>query len=114
MRSSLFSLVVPIVLVAGCMYQPKLTTYYEEGCTIEFRRMTMTLEQQQQLLYGDVTCSGADHCKALFALRFIVAAAALPVSAIVSGSIVVVGNTIYWLQEQGIGVRDFFKTNSVS
>jgi hypothetical protein len=81
--------------------KPKLTIYHEEGCSIEFRRMTMTLEQQQQLLYGQGSCSGSGDCVASLALRFVAAAAELPISAIVSGSIVVVGNTIFWLQEQG-------------
>jgi len=65
--------------------------------------MTLTLEQKQLILLSG-HCSGAGGCagkELIFALSFVLNAAALPASAIVSGSIAVIGNTIFWLQERG-------------
>lgn len=49
--------------------------------------------------FGARDCRGEHACKAAIVSQFVTAGTALPVSAIVSGSIALVGNTIYWLQE---------------
>ena len=87
--------------LAGCIYQPKVDHYYEADCEIELRKMTMSLHQRQELLYGQGVCSDNQGCLTIVAVKLIAAAVALPASAIVSGSIVVVGNSIFWMQERG-------------
>lgn len=97
-------LILPAVaiLATGCVALPVTTTYRQDGCDLEFHKMTLTVQQQQEKLIAvNNQCSGAGGCFAALGLSAVIAAAALPVSAIVSGSIVVVGNSVYWLQERG-------------
>jgi hypothetical protein len=79
-------------LLQGCIYVPHTTTWYDEQCKIEAKHMTLRPEQIGAL----GSCSGRDCVVALAAFGVIAAA-----SAVVSGSIVVVGNVVYWLEKQG-------------
>jgi hypothetical protein len=64
----------------------------DADCRIQSRYWTLEAVQVGQL----GSCSGKD-CGYLLAGLGIVAAA----SAVISGSVVVVGNTVYWLEKQG-------------
>ena len=82
----------------GCVVYPNVTTNYSEKCKTEKKKIELSIEQ-----VGDFkmrNCSGDHDCKAQFVSQLAGAAILLPVSAIVSGSIALVGNTMYWLQEQ--------------
>jgi len=74
--------------VSGCIAYPKKIEYYDYECNIQSRKLLLTAESMKNLHCGDKACM----------------AAILGVSAgsvIVSGSIVVAGNTVYWLEKQG-------------
>jgi hypothetical protein len=88
---------VAVLLLTGCTYvvKPRVEAYYDEHCDIEFKKATLTVEQQEAWFLGH--CSDKNECAAML----IANVAVTPVSAIVSGSIVVVGNTYYWLQKTG-------------
>lgn len=80
------------MLLAGCVYLPHTATAYDENCEIFERKMT--LESYQVASIGGCRNEG---CVALLAAAGVVSAT----TAVVSGSVVVVGNVVYWLEEKG-------------
>ena len=78
-----------------CVYAPQLVTRYDEDCGIELRHMQLTVEQIGLIRPGD-RCSGKD-CLDLLAAQLLL----VPASAVISGSIVLAGNTLFWMQKQG-------------
>lgn len=83
------------LLLSGCVYTPQLVTRYDEDCDIEFRQLALTIQQMQAINPG-TSCSGKE-CLALLTAQILL----VPASAIVSGSIVLVGNTVFWMQKEG-------------
>lgn len=83
--------------LTGCVYvfSPEMGTYYDEECKDVYREMRLTVEQQAFIPIDG--CSNEKEC--LFVLG--ITALITPASAIVSGSIVVVGNTVFWVEKQG-------------
>lgn len=79
--------------LAACVFVPVTTERYDPDCRITARQMT--LQSVQLASFG--SCHGND-CAAL--LVFVGATAAA--SAVVSGSIVVAGNVVYWFEKQGL------------
>lgn len=85
-------LLMGVTLVAGCIYLPQTTTSYDPECGINERHMTLEVGQVE--LYG--RCFN-DGCVELLVLAGVVSAT----TAVISGSVVVVGNGVYWLEEKG-------------
>lgn len=81
-----------LLLTGGCVYLPKTTTIYDENC--KFLKHHMTLEVQQVATIAG--CSN-EACAAALVVFGAVSAA----TAVVSGSVVVAGNVVYWLEKQG-------------
>jgi len=79
---------------SGCFYYPRTVEYYDADCEIRARQMVLRSEAMQVSCSGYSTQSQATGCLAL-----ILGVSAG--SAIVSGSIVVAGNTVYWLEKRG-------------
>lgn len=79
-------------LLAGCVIVPATTTTYDAACEVTSRRVTLE-PVQVGVFFG---CQSRD-CAALL----VAAGAAALASAVVSGSVAVVGNVVYWLEEQG-------------
>lgn len=79
-------------LLSACVVVPRTDTVFDHDC--QMLRRQMTLEVQQIGAFGG--CSN-DGCAALLVAAGVVAAA----SAVVSGSIAVVGNVVYWIEQQG-------------
>ena len=80
------------LLLAGCVVVPRTVESYDPRCRIVARHMTLDAMQVASL--GG--CSN-DGCVVLLAAAGVTAAA----SAVVSGSIAVIGNVVYWLERQG-------------
>jgi|SRR5688572_33204290 len=80
------------LLLQGCVFVPRTTTAYDEKCDVDRRQMT--LEAAQIGALGN--CRQRDCAYVLVAFGAVAAA-----SLVVSGSIVVVGNAVYWLERQG-------------
>jgi hypothetical protein len=94
-RSILFCKTTPLLLVAmlqACIFVPKTREIYDADCRI-FSRQAV-LEHTEIVSLG--RCRNAD-CIAVLALAGVVSAT----TAVISGSIVVAGNTVYWLEKQG-------------
>lgn len=88
-------LILSAFTIAGCVFVPRQATSFNEDCQIVQRHLKLDVA-----LLTDkppTNCSKKDDCVAMLALYAGLAAG----SAVVSGSIVMVGNTVYWLEEQG-------------
>ncbi len=79
-------------LLAGCVYLPRTTAHYDPQCQVVNKRIE--LEPVQLAAIGG--CSNAG-CAALLVAAGVTAVA----SAVVSGSVMVVGNAVHWLERQG-------------
>jgi len=86
------SLLLLALLVAGCVYVPRTTEVYDEQCRISARQMTLDL--QQIGVFGGCSNQG---CAAMLVTFGAVTVA----SAVVSGSIVMAGNVVYWFEKRG-------------
>ena len=84
--------VILLLSLQGCVFVPRTVEVYNSDCQVMSRKM----EMQPSQIAGIYGCSNAD-CAAFL----VVAGATAAASAVVSGSIVVVGNVIYWLEKQG-------------
>jgi len=78
--------------LAACVYVPRTTEVYDAGCQIRARHMTLDLQQ----VGGFAGCSNQGCAVLLVTLGAVTVA-----SAVVSGSIVVAGNVVYWFERQG-------------
>ena len=81
-----------LLMLSGCIYLPRTTQVYDPQCQIVSRQAVLEVQE----LGGIRHCSN-DGCRA-----FLVAAGVVTVaSAVISGSLVVAGNVVYWLEKQG-------------
>jgi hypothetical protein len=76
----------------GCIVYPKKVSFYDEDCHVTAHQLTLDAE----LFWGD--CRGNTAAEAEACLLIIAGSGVA--SAVISGSIVVVGNTLYWLEKQ--------------
>lgn len=94
MRAASIAAAPLAIALAGCVYVPRTTHVYDEDCQIEARQMTLDLQQVGYFAGG---CYGGRDCAAL-----LVAFGAVTVaSVVVSGSIVIAGNIVYWFEKRG-------------
>jgi hypothetical protein len=88
------SLLLPaaILTLQACVFVPRTTEVYDFDCRVSSRQMDL----QAVEIGGFGRCQSRDCAVILVAVGATAAA-----SAVVSGSIVVVGNVVYWLEKQG-------------
>lgn len=84
--------VAAAAIVSGCVVVPRTTTTWEPDCQVASKRMELEVAQ----IGVFAGCHNAECGTLLVAAGFVVAA-----SAVVSGSIAIVGNVVYWLERQG-------------
>ncbi len=75
------------VFVSSCVVYPKKVEFYDPECEIIVKKLTLKVEMTQNI------CSFEEECLMILGIS--------AASAVVSGSIVVIGNTIYWLEKVG-------------
>jgi hypothetical protein len=80
------------LLLAGCVVVPQTVQVYDPDCRVHTRQITL----EAAVLGGFHSCSG-DGCAAMLATMGFVTAASL----VISGSIAIVGNVVYWAEKQG-------------
>lgn len=78
-------------LCNACMFYPRTYTVYDEECKMMTKKMELGVTEYTHLS----SCSGDDCIDELFFLGFVGA-----VSAVVSGTVVVSGNMVYWMEKQ--------------
>jgi hypothetical protein len=76
----------------GCVVVPTTTTVYDPDCQIAAKHM-----QLESVQLGTLGHCHGNECGAILVAIGATAAA----SAVVSGSIVIVGNVVYWFEKQG-------------
>src|SRR6266850_5102838 len=86
------SIVGVALLISGCIYYPKRVEVYDSDCNIKTRKLALGVIASNSI----PNCSGGNAGACLAAI-----AAVGPVTAVVSGSIVVVGNTLYYMEKVG-------------
>jgi starvation-inducible outer membrane lipoprotein len=80
------------LLLAGCVLVPHTVQHYDADCRVTVRHMEL-----QPVQIASIQHCANDGCLVLLAAAGATAAA----SAIISGSISIVGNVVYWLERQG-------------
>jgi hypothetical protein len=78
-------------LLAACVFTPRAINVYDPDCQITSRQLILQAEQMPVMGH----CRG-EECGAMLVVFGAVSAA----TAVVSGSIVVVGNVVYWFEKQ--------------
>lgn len=78
--------------LAGCVVVPRTTETYDPQCQRQARQVTLEVQVVAHIGH----CHG-DQCLAMLASAGIIAVA----SAVVSGSVAIVGNIAYWIERQG-------------
>jgi hypothetical protein len=82
--------------LAGCVVVPQTREVYDPDCQVTHKQIVL----EAGVVVGLHHCSG-DGCAAMMATYGVVAVA----SAVVSGSIAIVGNVLYWAEKQGRCMR---------
>ena len=82
------------MFLQGCLYYPRQIRPVEEKC--ETVSKEWVLDHTEVNLRGFGSCSN-DGCLALL----VGIGAVVATTVVVSGSVVVVGNTVYWLEKRG-------------
>lgn len=91
-RAPLTALVVTAAFLEGCVFLPVTATEYDSRCELTRRHMMLRPHQLDALIGRQ-----NEGCGALLVL----AGAFTAASVVVSGSVAVVGDTAYWLQDEG-------------
>lgn len=84
-----WALVLACMSLCSCIFLPQTTTRYDSDCGVVERHMS--LQAYQIAAFGGCRNEG---CVELLVVTGVVSAASL----IVSGSVVVVGEAVYWLE----------------
>ena len=79
-------------LLAGCIYLPETTSVYNSECGIYEQRITLEGHQVASIM----GCRN-EGCAAALVVAGVVSAT----TAVISGSVVVIGKVAYWLEKQG-------------
>ena len=95
-RAPLHASLCAALAVSGCIVVPQTQTVYDPDCRVQTRQVTL----QAAYLGGFQACAG-EGCAAMLATLGVITAA----SVVVSGSIALVGNVVYFIERQGRCVR---------
>lgn len=78
---------------------PEFTEKFNKKCQAVQKKVELTVEQTA--MFDNLECPNKEDCKTMFLGNIIGSVIVFPVSAIISGSIAIVGNTIFWVEEYG-------------
>ncbi|WP_062067332.1 hypothetical protein [Cellvibrio sp. OA-2007] len=84
--------------IGACVVTPKKAASYDEKCMVSTQKIVLTTEQMRT--FDNVDCL-TKSCKSELTGALVVATLTATTSAIVSGSVALIGNTLYWLESQG-------------
>lgn len=86
-----------VLSLSACIMVPRTTEVYDADCRISSKHMDL-----QPLQIGRFSHCHNQECAALL----VAAGATAAASTVISGSIVIVGNVVYWFEKQGRCERD--------
>ncbi|MBQ4863593.1 hypothetical protein J8L98_18080 [Pseudoalteromonas sp. MMG013] len=92
MKSTIGCIIICITQT-GCIFVPKDVTYYDEKCQVYAKKSTLESSNKMITLSA---CGNEVTCGAALASAGLVSAASL----VVSGSISVIANTVYWIEKE--------------
>jgi hypothetical protein len=99
MRISTFFLAVFVSLtLSSCVVKPTFKSDYDQDCQMLKREVQLSVEQVGH--FQSLHCSN-EECMSQFLIQVVGATIIFSTTAVISGSIAVVGNTLYWVDEQG-------------
>ena len=84
--------------LCSCVVVPKQVGSYDTKCKVATKKIELTMEQIDS--FHGLSCSNHD-CNIDLVGEIMSSALLTTASAIVSGSIALTGNTLYWLEKQG-------------
>jgi hypothetical protein len=84
--------IMPLLMLMACVFVPTSKPVYDRDCRVTSKEF----ELQPVVLQGMQHCHH-EECAAML----VVAGAVAATSAVISGSVVVLGNVAYWLEKQG-------------
>ena len=87
-----------VIALSSCAYTPKQIRYYDDECGIISKKFIIS-KSKLHLFKKRGKCAN-DECIALALSHVVGSAFTGPVSALVSGTVVVAGNTILWLEKK--------------
>ena len=85
--------------LSACVVVPKQVASYDPNCAVSTNKYELSIEQIEE--FNALNCDSNNGCRLDFAEEIVSSALMLTTSAIVSGSIALTGNTLYWLETQG-------------
>ncbi|MEN0038993.1 MAG: hypothetical protein AAGC78_18080 [Cellvibrio sp.] len=97
LRNRLMLILITCTLSA-CVVAPKKVASYDGNCMVSTQKIVLTTAQLQE--FNKIKCV-TNSCRAEFVEATVTSVLVTTTSAIVSGSIALVGNTLYWLESQG-------------
>jgi len=87
------------LFLCSCAVMPSFTEKFDKKCQTVQKKVELSVEQLE--MFADLECSDKDDCKTQFLGEILASVITFPLSAIISGSIAVIGNSIYWVNEYG-------------
>ena len=94
--SGLIGALAGAAALAACIVVPQTQSVYDPECQVMTHQVTL----EAAVIGGFTRCAG-EGCAAMLATLGLVTAA----SVVVSGSIAIVGNVVYWIERQGRCIR---------
>jgi len=94
-RSHKLTLIISSFIFSSCVYYPKKIEYYDAQCDITVKKLVLETKEMQD------ACSSKNSNDSSRAACLVGVISLSALSAIISGSLVVVGNTAYWLEKEG-------------
>lgn len=76
----------------GCVFHPKVYSEYDDKCGVEYKKFELELDPEEI----DFFECGDQKCKHAFMLSLV----EISIEALVAGSIVIVGNSVSWLEKE--------------
>jgi len=87
-------------ILCACIVVPKKVSGYDSKCKVATKKIELTMEEVENFNDLDLYCTHVD-CGTEFVGIIATSALVTTTSAIISGSIALVGNTLYWAENQG-------------
>jgi len=94
-ESRTIAIIALSLFISGCVYYPRKIEYYDAQCDITVKKLVLETKEMKD------ACASPDSSDPEGKTCLAGIASLSAMSAIVSGSIVVVGSTVYWLEKEG-------------
>ena len=88
-----------IMFVYSCVVAPNIESKYDKTCQTYEKKVVLSIDGEWEPT--QLECSSKKECKSDFIGKELISIIVFPVSAIISGTIAVVGNTVFWFNELG-------------